>query len=477
MADRFTLSPFEFFVRHTRTRFPFRYGIASMTEVPHLFVRTKVTVAEKSSFGLSSEGLPPKWFTKNPATTFEQDLPEMLQVISHAAKLAERIAQSPVSFFEFWRELSRQQSNWADARHTASLLASLGVSLIERAALDGLCRVAGEPLHRMVAANTLGLRLGEVHGELGAAQPRELLPAAPLASCFVRHTVGLGDPLSPADIPPNERVNDGLPQDLESSIREYGLRYFKVKLFADAERDLVRLRELTRLLEQGAGEKYVVTLDGNENFKSIEMFRDFCQKASADPAVQKLWRRIIFVEQPVHRDRALSEDVGPALRAWPDRPPLIIDESDGAIGDLPRALALGYAGASHKNCKGIVKGIANACLLEKRRRVGERVVLTGEDLCNLGPVALLQDLAMMALLNIEHVERNGHHYYRGLNLWPADWQDTALAAHGDLYTRHRDGFVCLKIREGRVTLGTVNSAPLGVKPLFDPSRFDRQPMP
>src|SRR5436309_8584448 len=105
MTDRFTLSPFESFVRHTRTRFPFRYGIASMTDVPHLSARATVTAEKKSSFGLSSEGLPPKWFTKNPATTFEQDLPEMLQVISYAAKLAEHIAQSPVSFFDFWREL------------------------------------------------------------------------------------------------------------------------------------------------------------------------------------------------------------------------------------------------------------------------------------------------------------------------------------------------------------------------------------
>lgn len=156
---------------------------------------------------------------------------------------------------------------------------------------------------------------------------------------------------------------------------------------------------------------------------------------------------------------------------------MIIDESDGALGDLPRALELGYAGTSHKNCKGIVKGIANACLLEKRRRGGHRLVLTGEDLCNLGPVALLQDLALMALLGIEHVERNGHHYYRGLSLWPGDWQDATLAAHGDLYARHRDGFACLHIRGGRVGLDSVNAAPLGVKPLFDPSRFERQPMP
>ena len=77
----FTLFPFEVFVLHTRTRFPFRYGIASMTDVPHLFLRTRVAVAGKSSFGLTAEGLPPKWFTKNPNTTFEQDLPEMLRVI------------------------------------------------------------------------------------------------------------------------------------------------------------------------------------------------------------------------------------------------------------------------------------------------------------------------------------------------------------------------------------------------------------
>src|SRR5436309_5171925 len=324
MTDRFTLSPFESFVRHTCTRFPLRSEIGSMTELPHLFARTTVAVAGKSSIGLSSESLPPKWFTKNPATTFEQDLPEMLQVIGHAAKLAERIA--PVSFFDFWRELYRQQSDWADARHIAPLLANLGVSLIERAALDGLCRVAGEPLHRMVATNRLGLRLGEIYAELGGAQPRDLLPAAPLPSCFVRHTVGLGDALTPADIPPGERVDDGLPQDLESSIREYGLRYFKVKLFADADRDFARLRELSRLLVREIGGECFVTLDGNENFKSFEAFREFWQEAASDPALRELWRRIIVVEQPVHRGRALSDDPVAALRAWPDRPQLIIDE-------------------------------------------------------------------------------------------------------------------------------------------------------
>ena len=149
----------------------------------------------------------------------------------------------------------------------------------------------------------------------------------------------------------------------------------------------------------------------------------------------------MVVEQPVHRDRALSDDAGAALRAWPDRPPLIIDESDGAVGR--------FAAGAGARLRGHEPQELQRHRERHRQRVPARtapaarasaVVLTGEDLCNLGPVALLQDLAMMALLGIEHVERNGHHYYRGLSMWPEDWQADMLAAHGDLYARHRGGF-------------------------------------
>ena len=477
MSDRFTLSPFEFFVLPTRTRFPFRYGIASMTDVPQLFVRTRVTVGGQSTFGLTAEGLPPKWFTKNPTTTFEQDLPEMLAAIRNATELAERIASPSVSFFDFWHELNRQQGVWAAARPMPPLLANLGVSLVERAVLDGLCRLADEPLHRLIATNRLGLRLGEIYPELGDAPPHDFLPAAPLNACFVRHTVGLGDALAPGDIPAGERVDDGLPQDLENSIRAYGLRYFKVKLSGLPERDFPRLRYLVRVLERETGGHFFLTFDGNENFHDFQAFREFWHKAVVEADLELLRARIIAVEQPVHRDHALSDNTGTALNAWLDRPPLIIDESDGAVGDLPRALRLGYAGTSHKNCKGIVKGIANACLLAQRRQVGLPAVLTGEDLCNLGPVALLQDLALMALLGIEHVERNGHHYYRGLSMFPSDWQDATLAAHGDLYARSEQEFARLQIKAGQLQLSSVSAAPFGVEPLFDPSLFARQPLP
>jgi len=470
---RLTVSAFEFFALPTRLRFPFRYGIASMTEVPQLFARTRVTCGDRSEWGLAAEGLPPKWFTKDPGTTFEQDLPEMLRVIRHAADAAEQIAREPLAFLDLWWQLDRAQRAWAQAQNLAPLLAHFGVSLVERAVLDGLCRLAGEPLHLLLRTNRLGLRLGDIYPELRDTQPSDVVAARPLDACFVRHTIGLSDALTPADLTEEERVDDGLPQDVEASIRAYGLKFFKVKLSGTPARDFPRLAQLLRLLERETDGAWHVTLDGNENFHDFTTFRQFWEQARQESSLSGLWDHVLAVEQPVHRNSALTDAVGAALADWPDRPPLIVDESDGQVGDVPRALALGYVGASHKNCKGIVKGMANAAVLARRRDEGRPALLTGEDLCILGPVALLADLAMMALLGIEHVERNGHHYYRGLSMLPREWQERTLAAHGDLYTRHPDGFARLQVAGGRLQLGTVNEAPFGLGPMFDPSVFER----
>jgi hypothetical protein len=336
-----------------------------------------------------------------------------------------------------------------------------------------VCRRAGAPLHQIVRANRLGLRLGEIYPELGMAQPADLLPSTPLETTRVRHTVGLADALTPTDLAIEDRVTDGLPQDLEASIRGYGLQFFKVKLFGDPERDFPRLRRIVPLLDRETSGQWHVTLDGNETFHDFAAFRAYWDAARAEPALSGLWSHVLVVEQPVHRDHALSGEVGAALGAWPDRPPIIVDESDGAVGDVPRAISLGYAGASHKNCKGIVKGIANAAFLRLQHGREAQPVLTGEDLCILGPVALLQDLAMMALLGIGHVERNGHHYYRGLSMLPVAWQQATLESHADIYRTHHDGFACLQIDGGRLDLRSVNAAPFGVAATLDPSMFQR----
>ena len=66
-----TIENFEFRTRPMRTRFPLRYGIDAMTELPHVFLRITVDLNGEKNDGIASEGLPPKWFTKNPSTRFE----------------------------------------------------------------------------------------------------------------------------------------------------------------------------------------------------------------------------------------------------------------------------------------------------------------------------------------------------------------------------------------------------------------------
>jgi hypothetical protein len=152
---------------------------------------------------------------------------------------------------------------------------------------------------------------------------------------------------------------------------------------------------------------------------------------------------------------------------------MIIDESDAHLGSCPQALESGYVGTSHKNCKGVFKGVANACLLEHRRRIDPagRYVLSGEDLCSVGPVAMLQDLAVGANLGLEHIERNGHHYFRGLSMFPAQVQQRTLDTMGDVYERHPGGFATLAVKGGRLRIDSVVDAPFGTAFELDPRQF------
>lgn len=471
---RFAISAIHFHVLPMRTRFPFKYGIASMSALPHLFVTADVEVGGKKIPGIASEGLPPKWFTKDPVTPFETDLAEMLAVIQNAARLARNAAEKSVSFFEFWRSIYDEQDLWARTKSIPPLLANLGVSLMERAVLCGLCWADGRPFHQLLASGAFEIDLGSVRPELQGIAVNRVVSSPPISKVFVRHTVGLGDPLRAADIPENERLRDGLPYGLDESIRAYGLRYFKIKVCGRPEIDVPRLREITAVITENCRSGFVATLDGNEQFESLAAFADFFAGLTGDPALTPLIQNIVFVEQPLHRSHALDATVGEGLRDWKENPGMIIDESDGSLDDLPRALSLGYCGTSHKNCKGIVKGLANAALLRKRKKENQkaRCILSGEDLGNVGPVALLQDLAVMAVLGIRHVERNGHHYFRGLSMYPGRVQSAVLQEHGDLYRKEADGFPSLDIDSGHIALRSVNRAPFGFAIPFDPSEFE-----
>lgn len=457
----------ELFPVEVETRMPFRYGIATMTRLPHLFVRARVEISGREQLGVAADHLPPKWFTKNPATSFAEDISEMLAVIRHACEAASQLAPAP-TVFAFWQALSAAQKSWAEPRGHPPLLWNFGVSLLERAVIDAFCRATGTTFARAVRENTLGLRLGDIYRELADAAPAEFLPADPLRSIVVRHTVGLADPLTDADITPGERVNDGLPESLEAYLREDAITHLKIKLCGDLERDRARLHRIIEVLAAHGGDG-VFTLDGNESFERVEPLRRMWETLRADPPIARFLERLLFVEQPLHRDAALTAETAAELLAWEERPPMIIDESDGEIDALAVALASGYAGTSFKSCKGVCKGIANACLIAHRLRIEPARALhfSAEDLCNIGPVALLQDLAVVATLGIPHAERNGHHYFAGLSPFPAELQKPVLRKHGDLYLRHRDGFPTLRIADGRIDIGSVVDAPFGVAAELD----------
>ncbi len=444
-----------FAVIPTKTRFPFRYGIAAMTEAPHWFVRCRVEVNGRLVTGLTSEGLPPKWFTKNPSTTFEDDdLPGMEKVIRHAARLATEIGASK-NFFVFWKELVQRQTDWAQAENIPPLLAQLGTALMERCVLDGMAKALELPFHQLMNRNLVGLS-GESFPEICDETLNRVLSGEGLKKLSVRHTVGLADPLTDSDIATEDRAEDELPQSLEANIRGYGLRYFKVKLCGDLEKDSERLADLNRLFEKTAPEDYRLSLDGNEQFDSVELFRDHFESHRSEPATASLFDHLLFVEQPIHRDHALEDSVKKGFESWEMAPPVIIDESDAEIESLPQALALGYAGTSHKNCKGVLKSLLNKARIDEAGGL-----MSAEDLANIGPVALLQDLAVVSFLGIDHVERNGHHYFAGLSMFPESVQRAAVKRHGDLYSEGRQGGAFMAIRDGMISAESVSAAPFG----------------
>jgi len=469
---RIAVRGFDFFIRNLSLRVPFRYGIATMTRTPHFVARLRVEIDGVSQHGFAADNLPPKWFTKNPDAAYSDEIADMIAVARHAAEIACTLPPAG-TVFALWQAITHAQDAWAQARQIPPLLSGFGVSIVERAVIDAFCRATRTPFAQAVRGNTLGIDLASIHPELAGLSPADLLPPAPSRSVIVRHTVGMADPL--VDGEEHDHPDDGLPLSLEAFIRAHGLTHFKIKLGGDIERDRERLHRLAGVIEKHTSE-YFFTLDGNENYRAVAPFRELWEGFCADPSIARFLQHLIFVEQPFHRAVALAEATTTELLAWTNRPPIIIDESDVDCSALPTALSGGYAGTSHKNCKGVIHGIASACLIAQRRRMDPQTPLhiSAEDLTNLGPVALLQDLAVVATLGIPHVERNGHHYFAGLSQFPANVQRETLHHHADLYAAHVGGYPIVAVKDGALDIGSLVDAPFGVA--FEPDLAEFTPV-
>ena len=455
------ISRTSFRVIDLETRLPFHFGNVEVTAIPKVFLRVDATIDGTASEGIAMGGLIPGWFFKDPEMNLGTGYRRMIEVFRTAATIARNLPPEPTPF-DFWRSLYRDQHEWAVDTDHPSLLCSYGVSLVEQALLDAVCRAKETSLPHAVQENLLGIDLGSVYEELAPYEPTDLLPTDPKRSIAIRHTIGLDDPLTSTDVTA-ERPDDNLPLTLAEYVRTDGVNHFKIKLSADRERDAARLTRITdTLADLGVG-NYRCTVDANEGYDSAEAFKRQWETHALDPDLGNLFERLAYVEQPLPRDEAFSTETEAVFTRWDDAPPIIIDESDSKIGDAGTALAYGYAGTSHKNCKGVFKGIVNACLIAHRNRIDDTrsYVISAEDLTTVGPVELPQDLAVAATIGADHAERNGHHYFCGLHAFPENIQEEALAAHGDLYRHTGDGFPALDIDDGRIALGTTVDAPFG----------------
>ena len=76
---------------------------------------------------------------------------------------------------------------------------------------------------------------------------------------------------------------------------------------------------------------------------------------------------------------------------------------------------------------------------------------------------------MVAALGIAHVERNGHHYFHGLDHLPQAEAEAALAAHPDLY-RREGGSIVTAINGGALDIASLQVPGMGFACLPDLDR-------
>jgi hypothetical protein len=441
--------------RDFKLRLPFRFGVITVTEGMQAVVRATVALEDgRTATGVAAESLAAKWFDKSPAFSDAQNVEQLRQALNVAIGLyRDRGWSTP---FGLYADTYGDQLARGASLGLVPLAASYGPALLDRAILDAVGRAQGLPFAALVQRNAAGI---EVRPELtpdlvGFDVPGFLRALRPQRDIAVRHTVGLVDPIVAVDQKPGERVDDGLPETLEEVVRTYATRYYKLKVGGDVGADLDRLQRIAAVLDRDAGD-YLATLDGNEQYDSVEGIAELWRRMRETPALARLVEAILFIEQPIKRAKALAASVQPLARLKP----LIIDESDGELASFPAALRLGYSGVSSKTCKGLYKSILNAARVANlnAKAGAARHFMSAEDLTTLAGVSVQQDLALVSLLGLRHAERNGHHFIDGMSFAPDSEQAAFASAHPGLYSRS-GGPARLVIDGGMLRLGSLGCA-------------------
>ena len=457
-SPRIRLIDTQLFIRPAKLRMPFGFGVATLRAVDQALLVVRIADdAGRTATGIAAECLLPKWFDKSAHLSDADNVAQLRRSLDIA--IAQYLAAGEDTAFGLAANGYLAQQARCAEEGLNPLVASYGPAVLDRAILDAVGCLTGMSLARMVQSNMPGID-ARLTPDLEAFDlPVFLAALKPGPTIALRHTVGLFDALTTADRPP-DAPGDGLPVTLEEVIAAYGCRYFKLKAAGDLAKDLDRLDAIAAVLD-ASGVDYRCTLDGNEQYDDAEGILELWRRVAERPSTRRLAAATLFIEQPVRRAMALQQDIGALARYRP----VIIDESDATLDAFPQALALGYSGVSSKCCKGFYKSILNKARVTKLNDAapnGAPHVLTAEDLITLSGISTQQDMALVSLLGITHVERNGHHYVDGMGYASEREQDLLLQAHPDLYHRLPGHPARLRIKGGDIRLGSLDCPGFGL---------------
>lgn len=436
IAPTLVVREIAFGVRPVRLRLPFRFGAATLEACPQLFVRASVDIAGHShATGFAAEMMVPKWFDKREGFTPRDNIGHLAASCERAARVY--VGDAPAGAFGLFTRHYAALMDEGERGGATALSSAYGQALLDRAVLDALCRALDLSFFDVVGGNLIGIDHATLAGVAALDDLRGndwngwLAALRPLRAVDARHTIGMLDALDDASV-----GADGLPVGLRAVISRYGVRAFKIKLGGDPPGDAARLADVLKVLDAASpGHRY--TLDGNEQYRSVAALAEFLSRLRALPAYRQRPDALLYLEQPLARDASLT----PELHSLDSPVPLLLDEADGRLDSFPQAAALGWHGVSSKSCKGLYKALLNRArcdrwnVLAQAEGRAERFFMSAEDLTCQAGLAVQQDLALLALLGLDHTERNGHHYGDGFGTAPPEEADAFAAAHPDLYTR------------------------------------------
>jgi L-alanine-DL-glutamate epimerase-like enolase superfamily enzyme len=447
----FQILDIQLYERPVKLRLPFRFGVVTLTECPQAFVRVRIRIAGgREAEGAAAELLAPKWSDKNLSLSNDDNF-DQLRLSLRLARQAYLSDSAARPAFEHFSAHYSDQIDAACAQGLNPLIACYGPALLDRALLDALCRAHDISFYQAIQSNLVGINDALTPDLAGFDLNGFLASLAPSPSIALRHTVGLADAITAADL--TARVNDGLPETLDEAIDSYRCSYFKLKVSGAPEQDIARLTAIARTLDRLSS--YVVTLDGNEQFQDAETAAAFWRQVRSTPALKRLADATLYIEQPLPRAITLDTDV----RKLAGSTPVLMDEADNTLDAFVGATARGYTGVSSKTCKGIYKSLLNAARCRELNEInGAHYFMSAEDLTCQAGLAVQQDLALVNLLGLTHVERNGHHYVNGFGgqgAGPAE-QEAFLLAQPGLYESSRNS-VRLAVSNGLIDLSSLAS--------------------